>query len=146
MTGNSLSDDGLTAATLVQCTGDIVSRYVLGNRISQEEIPGLIQTVGRTLAGLGTDHAPTSKVRQKPAVPIGKSIADEYVICLEDGVKLKMLKRYLRRFGLTPEEYRRKWGLPFDYPMVAPSYAKVRSEFAKKNGLGKRVRAGRHGE
>jgi predicted transcriptional regulator len=96
------------------------------------------------LAGLERTHggaAPAPGERQKPAVPVSRSIQDDFIVCLEDGARLKMLKRYLRsRYNMSPEEYRRKWGLPPDYPMVAPAYAQRRSDFARQIGLGKGVR------
>lgn len=141
MNGNNASGGGLTTEALVHCTGEIVSQYVRGNHIRRDEVPDLIQTVGRTLAGLSTEEVAASSSAQKPAVPISRSVMPDYVVCLEDGARLKMMKRYLRcRFGLSPEEYRRKWKLPPEYPMVAPNYAKRRSDFAKAAGLGKTVR------
>jgi predicted transcriptional regulator len=111
---------------------------VSNNPLPVSEIPGMIKSVHATLGGLagGTPGEPLTTL--KPAVAVKKSITAEYIVCLEDGKKLKMLKRYLRsRYDLTPEEYRAKWGLPADYPMVAPNYAAQRSEFAKKIGLGR---------
>ena len=126
---------------LMKYAAMIVEAYVGNNRTSPSELTGLVKEVHATLAGLalrGTEPAGTA---QKPAVPIKKSLTPDYVVCLEDGKKLKMLKRYLRaRYGLTTEEYRTKWGLPADYPMVAPNYAARRSEFAKKIGLGRKSR------
>lgn len=125
----------------LQLTAGIVAAFVRNNRVTPEQLADLIRTVHRTLEGLGQgkDEAPAE--RSKPAVPISKSVNDDYIVCLEDGKKLKMLKRYLRStYGMSPEEYRRKWGLPGDYPMVAPNYAARRSEFAKKIGLGRGVR------
>ncbi|MFP6758401.1 MAG: MucR family transcriptional regulator [Alphaproteobacteria bacterium] len=124
----------------------IVSAYVSHNALPASQIPELIQTVYKSLADTGTAGADAPKEPLKPPVPIRRSITPDYVICLEDGKKLKMLKRHLRtNYGLSPEEYRAKWGLPSDYPMVAPNYAKQRSEFAKKIGLGRKrtVRSGR---
>jgi predicted transcriptional regulator len=117
----------------------IVSSYVSKNQIDAGDLPDLIRSVYNSLNQLGQEtHSAVEK--KPPAVPIKKSITNEHIICLEDGKKLKMLKRYLRtRFGLTPDEYRRKWGLPANYPMVAPAYAKRRSEFAKQIGLGRGV-------
>ena len=98
----------------------------------------MIQTVFDTLTALGTDE-PTTPVALTPAVPIKRSVTDDYIVCLEDGKRLKVLKRHLMTaYGMTPEQYRAKWGLPHDYPMVAPSYAQKRSEFAKAFGLGRR--------
>ncbi len=122
---------------ILQLAADIVSSYVANNSVPTNSLPDLIAAVYTTMASL----AEGSEVHGKPlnpAVPIKKSITDDYIICLEDGKKLKMLKRYLRsQYNLTPEEYRAKWGLPPDYPMVAPNYAARRSEFAKQIGLGK---------
>lgn len=117
-------------------TTDIVAAFVANNSVPAAELQDLLQNTYATLAGLsGTPEA--EQTNQKPAVPVKKSITDDYLICLEDGKKLKMLKRYLRtQYDLSPEDYRRKWGLPADYPMVAPNYAKRRSEFAKQIGLG----------
>lgn len=130
------SDSGEIMLGLVT---DIVAAYVSNNTVDSGELPDVIKTVHSTLAGLGTPPGAPGGGSQKPAVPVNKSYTNEHIICLEDGKKLKMLKRYLRtRFGMTPEEYRAKWGLPVDYPMVAPNYAAKRSEFAKKIGLGKK--------
>jgi predicted transcriptional regulator len=116
---------------------DIVTAYVSNNTVSAEELPSVIQSVHSTLSILDAPEIKTQPA--KPAVSIRKSYTDEYIVCLEDGKKLKMLKRYLRsRYNMSPEEYRAKWGLPENYPMVAPNYAAKRSEFAKKIGLGKR--------
>jgi predicted transcriptional regulator len=126
------SDDLLKLAT------EIVAAYVSNNPVPVSELPGMIKSVHATLGGLSSGSATDIQTAQKPAVNIKKSITPEYIVCLEDGKKLKMLKRYLRsRYGLSPEEYRTKWGLPADYPMVAPNYAAQRSEFAKKIGLGR---------
>ena len=122
---------------ILHLTTDIVAAYVSNNKASADEIPQLLEKTFSTLSGLsaGSDSEVTNK---EPAVPVSKSITPDFIICLEDGKKLKMLKRYLRtQYDLTPEEYRRKWNLPADYPMVAPNYAKKRSAFAKKIGLGK---------
>jgi predicted transcriptional regulator len=126
---------------LMKYAAMIVEAYAGNNRVSPSELTGFVKEIYTTLAGLahrGSDPAVTS---QKPAVPVKKSITPDYMICLEDGKKLKMLKRYLRtRYGLTTDEYRTKWSLPADYPMVAPNYAARRSEFAKKIGLGRKSR------
>ena len=121
-------------------TAEIVGAYLSQSSAQADEIPEIIRTVHGALAGL-SGEAVAPREKQKPAVPIGRSVQHEYVVCLEDGAKLKMLKRYLRsRYDLSPEEYRRKWGLSPDYPMVAPAYAARRSEFARQIGLGKGVR------
>jgi predicted transcriptional regulator len=123
-------------------SADIVAAYVSRNAITAQAIEDLISLVHRALIRLGAPEGPGKPAqRQRPAVPISRSVRADYIVCLEDGKKLKMLKRYLRsRFDLTPEEYRRKWGLPPDYPMVAPAYAARRSDFAKQIGLGRGVR------
>ncbi|MBO6782811.1 MAG: MucR family transcriptional regulator [Alphaproteobacteria bacterium] len=134
------NEDTLSRDALLQMTTQVVSAYVGNNAVPENQIPDVIQSVYGSLEGLtnGGGDAPT---KQKPAVPIKKSITPDHIVCLEDGKKLKMLKRYLRTtHGLTPDEYRSKWGLPADYPMVAPNYAKQRSAFAKEIGLGKKPR------
>ena len=120
-------------------TVDIVASYLAKNQIPASEIPNLINTVHGSLMGLGNAESTAAKTaNQKPAVSIKKSITPDYIYCLEDGRKLKMLKRHLRTaYGMTPDEYRAKWRLPSDYPMVAPNYAKKRSAFAKEIGLGR---------
>lgn len=129
-------------ADTLRLSADIVAAYVAQNAISGNALPDLIRQVYDALNGLGSEpagFAPAEK--QKPAVPVGRSVQHDHIVCLEDGKKLKMLKRYLRaQYGMTPEEYRRKWNLPPDYPMVAPAYAARRSDFAKQIGLGKGVR------
>ena len=125
-------------AELLEMTTEIVSSFVANNPVPAGGLPDLIQSVHETVTDLATD-APAAPPRPDPAVPISKSITPEHIICLEDGKKLKMLKRYLRsRYNLTPEEYRARWNLPSDYPMVAPNYAKKRSAFAKEIGLGRK--------
>ncbi len=124
-------------------SADIVSAYVTQHTVSTQAIADLIKQVHSTLVGLGQEPVAAAKEpeKRKPAVPIARSVQDDHIVCLEDGRKLKMLKRYLRaRFDMSPEEYRRRWGLPPDYPMVAPMYAQRRSDFAKQIGLGKGVR------
>ncbi|MCA8901290.1 MAG: MucR family transcriptional regulator [Hyphomonas sp.] len=123
-------------ADMVRLASDIVAAYVGNNELPTEELPGLIRTVYASLSAL-TDGEVEAE-RQKPAVPVKKSISENFLICLEDGKKFKSLKRHLRtRYDMTPEEYREKWGLPADYPMVAPGYSRQRSQLAKKMGLGK---------
>ncbi len=125
----------------LRLSAEIVAAYVAQNAVAPSAVPGLIGQVHATLSTLGQAPQEAEPERRKPAVPISRSVHDDYIICLEDGAKLKMLKRYLRsRFNLSPEEYRRKWGLPPEYPMVAPVYAARRSDFAKKIGLGRGVR------
>jgi predicted transcriptional regulator len=122
-------------------TADIVASFVSNNKVSSEELTDVIRSVHKAVTGLSGPIGAAPAERPKPAAPINKSVQNDYIICLEDGKKLKMLKRYLRStYGLSPDEYRKRWGLPADYPMVAPSYAARRSEFAKKIGLGKGVR------
>lgn len=117
---------------------EIVTAYVSNHAVEKDALPGVIQTVYQALRGAANKGAQDA-VELKPAVPIKKSYTNDYIICLEDGKKLKTLKRYLRsRYDLSPDDYRAKWGLPADYPMVAPSYAKKRSEFAKQIGLGRK--------
>ncbi len=128
----------------LELVSKIVSAYVSQNSVPPGELPHLIRTVHEAL--MGPDQAASS--RPEPAVPIKKSVSPDYVICLEDGKKLKTLKRHLRAsYDMSPDEYRQRWGLPADYPMVAPKYAAVRSELAKKIGLGRKagskVKAGR---
>lgn len=136
-----LEDSDSAPETLLRLSADIVAAYVAQNGVSTAELGGIIHSVHQALAGLG--QAQPEPERRKPAVPISRSVQHDYIVCLEDGKRLKMLKRYLRaRYGLTPEEYRRRWGLAPDYPMVAPVYAARRSDFAKKIGLGRGVRRG----
>lgn len=122
---------------LVTLTADIVTAHVANNTVEVSDLPVLIQNVYGALAGLGS--APTAEEkRPEPAVSIRASVKPDHIVCLEDGKKLKMLKRYLRtNYNMTPEEYRARWGLPPDYPMVAPAYAEKRRELAKKIGLGR---------
>jgi predicted transcriptional regulator len=128
------------ARETLKLAADIVCAYSGNNTISATELPNFIRSVYGALAALSGSTVLEPASAAKPAVAIRKSIAPDYVVCLEDGKKLKMLKRYLRsRYGLTPEDYRTKWGLPRDYPMVAPNYAAQRSAFAKKIGLGRRA-------
>ncbi len=134
--------EGPSGEDLLRLGAEIVSAYVSRNAVSVAAVPDLIRSVHQTLDGLSrTATAPAIQERPKPAVPIGRSVQHDYVVCLEDGKRLKMLKRYLRsRYDLSPEDYRKRWGLPPDYPMVAPAYAARRSEFAKQIGLGRGVR------
>ncbi|HEY9217783.1 MAG TPA: MucR family transcriptional regulator [Phenylobacterium sp.] len=126
---------------LVRLGADIVSAYVSRNSVPADAVPELIRSVCQALGTLGQAPAPQAEERPKPAVPIAKSVQHDYIVCLEDGKRLKMLKRYLRsRYDMSPDEYRRRWGLAADYPMVAPAYAARRSDFAKQIGLGRGVR------
>ena len=126
--------------SLIELTAEIVSAYVSNNSIASADVSHLINDVhsalNRTASGASIEPAPEP---QKPLVPIRKSITPDYIICLEDGKKFKSLRRHLRaHYDLSPEEYRQKWGLPPDYPMVAPNYAKARSRLAKQMGLGQK--------
>ena len=126
-------------ADVLGLTAQIVSAHVSNNAIGAEALPSLIQEVYRTLAGVGKEQVLPDK--QVPAVPVKKSVFADFIICLEDGKKLKMLKRHLKTsYNMTPEQYREKWQLPPDYPMVAPNYARHRSSLAKKIGLGTKPR------
>ena len=128
--------------TLITLTADIVSAHVSNNSVAVNDLPQLIQNVHSALSGLG-GQAAEPEVRQEPAVSVRSSIKPDYIVCLEDGKKLKMLKRHLMtHYQMTPDAYRQKWGLSSDYPMVAPNYAEQRRTLAKKIGLGtKRRRA-----
>jgi predicted transcriptional regulator len=120
---------------ILKLVTEIVAAYVSKNPVAAHELPGIIRDVHATLGGFNTEE---QALPRQPAVPVKKSVLDDYIVCLEDGKKLKMLKRYLRaRYKLSPDEYRARWNLPPDYPMVAPNYARRRSDFAKKIGLGK---------
>ena len=122
---------------LIELAVDIVSAYVGNNSVSSDDLPGLIRLVHGSLASLTGADPEAEKL--KPAVPIKKSVQNDYIVCLEDGKKYKSLKRHLGvHYGLTPDEYRQKWNLPANYPMVAPSYAAARSELAKSMGLGRK--------
>ncbi|GAW41283.1 Transcriptional regulatory protein ros [Brevundimonas sp. SH203] len=122
---------------LLEMTADIVSAYVGNNTVSAETLPSLIASIHAALSGVSNGPVEAEPEPKEPAVPIRKSIAPDFLICLEDGRKFKSLKRHLRtKYDMSPEEYRAKWGLPKDYPMVAPNYAKARSELAKSMGLG----------
>jgi predicted transcriptional regulator len=122
---------------IIEMTADIVSAYVGNNAVTAGDLPALIQSVHRALAGATADAEPVEAAPKEPAVSVRKSITADFLICLEDGRKFKSLKRHLRtKYNMSPEEYRAKWGLPKDYPMVAPNYAKARSDLAKQMGLG----------
>ena len=133
-----MSEDQLDRSELLALTSEIVSSHVSNNAVNQNDLTTMIQTVFTTLEGLsGPKEEPVEEL--KPAVSIKRSVTDEYIVCLEDGKKLKMLKRHLKTsYDLTPEEYRARWGLASDYPMVAPAYARKRRELAKKIGLGRK--------
>ena len=125
---------------LLELTADIVAAYVGNNTVAQSDLPKLIANIYQSLATApegGVDNKPAEAMELKPAVPVRKSITPDFIICLEDGKKFKSLKRHLRtHYDLSPEQYREKWGLPADYPMVAPNYAEARSSLARKIGLG----------
>ncbi len=136
--------DSVVDDNLIDLTADIVSAYVSNNTVAASELAGLINDVFGALQR--TNHVVNEPEPEplKPAVTIKKSVTNDYIICLEDGKKFKSLKRHLRtHYDLTPEEYREKWGLPADYPMVAPNYAAARSELAKKMGLGQQRKRSR---
>ena len=131
--------DNLPRTDVLRMTTQVVAAYVGHNSVGEAQISEIIKTVYASLAGLNGHTVLSADAKQKPAVPIKKSITANYLICLEDGRKFKMLKRHLRTaYGLSPEDYRAKWGLGSDYPMVSSNYAKQRSAFAKQIGLGKR--------
>jgi len=125
---------------LLELTTEIVSSHVANNSVAVQDLPELIRQVYGTLSTI--EHAPTAQAdRPQPAVPVKRSVTPDFIICLEDGRKLKMLKRHLKTaYNMTPEEYRERWGLQADYPMVAPNYARQRSNLAKKIGLGTKPR------
>jgi predicted transcriptional regulator len=127
-------------------TAQIVAAHVSNNPVDSEALPSLIHNVYASLAGIGHDRAAPVAEQRQPAVPVKKSIFPDHLVCLEDGKKLKMLKRHLKTaFDLSPEQYRERWGLAADYPMVAPNYARHRSSLAKKIGLGTKPRDTRGG-
>lgn len=136
---NSVQNDTEASMFLIEQAAMIVASYVAKNPVSPTDLPKLIGDVHTALVGLGKpaaelfpEQAPT------PAVSIRKSVTPDYLVCLDDGMKLKSLRRHLSKLGMTPEQYRAKWGLPADYPMVAPNYSAVRSALAKDSGLGKK--------
>lgn len=134
-------EDAINSASFIELTADIVSAYVSNNSVAATEIPGLINQVHSALVRVSGGQGEPQTEALKPAVPVKKSITPEYIVCLEDGKKFKSLKRHLRtQYGMTPEQYRDKWALPADYPMVAPNYAAARSELAKQMGLGQQRR------
>lgn len=125
----------------IELAADIVSAYLSHNSVPSGEIPNLINQIHAALKRVSAGHAATAAEPPKPAVPIKRSVTPEYIVCLEDGLKFKSLKRHLRtRYNLTPDQYREKFGLPPDYPMVAPNYAAARSKLAKDMGLGQQRR------
>ena len=129
---------------LIDLAADIVSAYVSNNTVASNDIPALINQVHSALLKVSIGETPASSEPLRPAVPVKRSINPDFLVCLEDGKKFKSLKRHLRsQYDLSPEQYREKWGLPADYPMVAPNYAAARSALAKKMGLGQQRRRGR---
>ena len=136
-----MTENNKDHAVLLELTAEIVSSYVSNNSLAPDDVAPFIDKVYKSLSGVGDEANAPAADRPQPAVPIKRSITPEYLICLEDGKKLKMLKRHLKTaYGMSPEEYRERWGLPADYPMVAPNYAKQRSKLAKDIGLGTRGR------
>lgn len=122
---------------LIEVTASVVAAYVGGNTIAAADVPGLIRSVHNALASIGGEAVAAPEVGKEPAVSIRRSITPDYLICLEDGRKFKSLKRHLRtKYDMSPEQYRARWDLPKDYPMVAPNYAQARSDLAKQMGLG----------
>jgi predicted transcriptional regulator len=133
--------DTIATSNYIELAADIVSAYVSNNSVPAGELPSLISDIHAALLRVGSGSVEVPAEAPKPAVSLKKSVTPDYIICLEDGKKFKSLKRHLRtQYNMTPEQYREKWGLPVDYPMVAPNYAKARSELAKEMGLGQQRR------
>ena len=138
-TNPDASTSSAEPGSLLALTTKIVAAYVGKNSTPGAELPALINTVFQSLAGIATGSAAAPEAAPTPAVPVKKSVFPDYIVCLEDGKKLKMMKRHLMTsFGLTPDAYRERWGLPSNYPMVAPNYAEKRSTLAKSAGLGQK--------
>ncbi|WP_186390005.1 MULTISPECIES: MucR family transcriptional regulator [unclassified Stappia] len=136
--------DTVADDNLIDLTAEIVSAYVSNNTVASSDLAGLINEVYNALQRTSGSTVEPEPEPLRPAVPVKKSVTPDYIICLEDGKKFKSLKRHLRtHYDMSPEEYREKWGLPSDYPMVAPNYAAARSELAKKMGLGQQRKRGR---
>jgi len=134
-----MMSESMPQVDVLGLTAQIVSAHVSNNSVTPDALPALIQDVYRTLAGVGKE--PSQPDKPQPAVPVKKSVFPDHIVCLEDGKKLKMLKRHLKTaYNMSPEQYRERWGLPSDYPMVAPNYARHRSSLAKKIGLGTKPR------
>jgi predicted transcriptional regulator len=134
-----MSDSGTN--NYIELAADIVSAYVSNNTVPAADLPGLINEIHNALLRVSGGTVQAAPEAPKPAVPTKKSVTNDYIVCLEDGKKFKSLKRHLRtQYNMSPEEYREKWGLPADYPMVAPNYAKARSQLAKQMGLGQQRR------
>ena len=133
------NDQTVASNDILRMSVEIVSAYVSNNSISATQVPDVINTVHGALASINGQTVTESAENQKPAISVRRSVNPDHIVCLEDGKKLKMLKRHLRAaYGMSPDEYRAKWGLPSDYPMVAPNYAQQRSAFAKQIGLGRK--------
>jgi predicted transcriptional regulator len=136
--------EGPSGEELLRLGTGIVAAFVSRNAVPADALPEVIRTVHQALESLSRDTAPVAEERPKPAVSIGRSVQHDFIVCLEDGKKLKMLKRHLKTaYNMSPEAYRERWGLAPDYPMVAPNYAEQRSRLAKEIGLGTRARRGR---
>ncbi|MDB5689184.1 MAG: MucR family transcriptional regulator [Sphingomonas bacterium] len=136
-----MNENVAQADAIIALTADIVSAHVSNNSVAMADLPSLIQNVHSALTGLGREE-PAPEPKREPAVSIRASVKPDYIVCLEDGKKLKMLRRHLlTNYQMTPEQYRAKWNLPLDYPMVAPNYTEQRRTLAKKIGLGTRGRA-----
>jgi predicted transcriptional regulator len=133
--------DNTSGGKFIELTASIVSAYVSNNSVPASDLPALISQVHAALTRVLSSHGDAPREPQKAAIPVKKSITPEYIVCLEDGKKFKSLRRHLRaQYNMTPEQYREKWGLPPDYPMVAPNYAAARSRLAKQMGLGQQRR------
>lgn len=140
MSEETMPANKLNEAKLAELTAQIVSAYVTNNSLPAAELPGIIRSVS---ASFQRDEGPAEVTEVAPAVPVKKSVTPEYIICLEDGRKMKTLKRHLKTaYNMSPDEYRKRWGLPSDYPMVAPNYSQARSDMAKQIGLGQKGRGG----
>lgn len=140
---NEANAEKISHDDILRMAVDVVAAYVSKNPLPAGQIPEVIHTVFNSLSQLDGQPAEVKAEAPRPAVPLKKSVSPDYIVCLEDGKKLKMLKRHLRTtYGMTPDEYRARWGLPPDYPMVAPNYAAQRSDFAKKIGLGRKSAEG----
>ena len=134
-------DGGVVGPNFIALTAEIVSAYVSNNPVAAGDIPALINQVHAALSRVSNSNTDAGAESPKPAISLKRSVTPEYIVCLEDGKKFKSLKRHLRtQYNMTPEQYREKWSLPPDYPMVAPSYAAARSELAKQMGLGQQRR------
>ena len=140
--GNTIKmSDNSAAANYIELAADIVSAYVSNNSVPSADLAALISDVHLALVKVGGNASDVPAEAPKPAIPVKKSITPDYIVCLEDGKKFKSLKRHLRtQYNMTPEQYRERWALPSDYPMVAPNYAKARSQLAKDMGLGQQRR------